>query len=66
MNQGKVKACYKCPDRKVGCHGSCEKYKEMQEHYKKIRLEKKHANDFYDYMVKTTMRNKFYSGERWF
>ena len=58
--------CMNCQDRKVGCHGSCEKYKELQAHYKKIREEKKYENEFYDYAVKTTMRNKFFSGERWF
>lgn len=21
--------CYKCPERRVGCHGKCERYKEF-------------------------------------
>ena len=61
-----VAPCKECSDRHTACHGSCEKYKELQAHYEKIREEKKYANDFYYYTVKTTMRNKFYIGERWF
>lgn len=29
---GKIKSCYKCPKRYIGCHGKCKTYKdEVQE-----------------------------------
>ena len=60
-----TKVCYKCPDRKVGCHGYCEKYKELKEYYEEVRKQRSHATDFHIYSVRTIMKNKFL-GERWF
>ena len=42
--QGKVTCCYKCEERTVGCHGTCERYlnqvKEHQEESERIRKAK--------------------------
>lgn len=39
--------CYKCNDREIGCHSSCEKYKEWREQYydKKAEIKKSKATD---------------------
>ena len=60
-----TKVCFQCPDRKVGCHGKCEKYKELKAYYEWIRKQKGYENEFHDYAVKTAMRNSF-NGERLF
>lgn len=31
----KENSCYDCKDRKVGCHGTCDKYKSWLEEHKK-------------------------------
>ena len=30
MRQGYITCCYKCEDRHVGCHSTCEKYIEQK------------------------------------
>ena len=49
----KINVCYKCTDRKMGCHGSCQKYldekkamDEMLENYKKSKHGAKVADDY--------------------
>jgi len=37
----KINCCFKCEDRKIGCHASCEKYKEFQVKNDKERLERR-------------------------
>ena len=33
----KKSSCLNCPDRKVGCHGKCDKYKKFQNNVSKLR-----------------------------
>lgn len=33
--------CYKCPDRKLGCHKSCEKYLAERKAYDEMREKKR-------------------------
>lgn len=66
MKQENLKACKDCQDRKVGCHSSCKKYKELQAYFEKIRAERCRESDYGDYAVKIMMRNKGFSGERRF
>ena len=37
--------CKDCPDRELGCHGKCKKYKEYQEANKKFREEQHKENE---------------------
>ena len=38
MNQTRIKPpCFKCKDRNVGCHSSCEKYKSFSEELGEIK-----------------------------
>ena len=43
-HQKRITCCYKCEDRTVGCHCSCEKYRnersEMDKYYEKIKSER--------------------------
>ena len=39
MSRAPTSPCKDCPDRKVGCHGECEKYKA----YKRANEAHKHA-----------------------
>lgn len=51
--QGKVTCCYKCEERTVGCHGTCERYlnqvKEHQEESERIRKAKEERRQFESY-----------------
>ena len=38
--------CYQCQDRKMSCHGSCEKYAEFAERNSRLR-ENSHKNKEY-------------------
>lgn len=47
-----TKICYGCEDRKVGCHGTCLKYKEWKKEWEErkkmiIRGDRKHKDYFY-------------------
>ena len=50
--------CKDCTDRVVGCHSSCEKYREAQEIFKGIREAKARENDIDDYTVSFILREK--------
>lgn len=36
-----IQCCHNCPDRVVGCHSTCERYKEQKASWNKIRAEEK-------------------------
>lgn len=50
-----VKCCYKCQERTIGCHGSCETYKrEVKEHrQEKAETEERQKayNEYKGYLV---------------
>lgn len=63
MNQTRIKPpCFKCKDRTVGCHSSCEKYASFKEELDEIRgcatseNEKKRMLD--DYVVNMKIKYK--------
>jgi hypothetical protein len=39
-----IAPCKDCPDRKVGCHSSCDKYKSFQAYNKELK-ESKYASN---------------------
>lgn len=44
--------CYRCSDRKVGCHGDCERYTEAKKQYleTKKKIASEHVADAYECM----------------
>lgn len=40
-----INSCKDCPDRYVGCHSSCIKYKEEKEAYERIKDEEHKKKD---------------------
>lgn len=56
--------CLDCSERAVGCHSTCERYKEAKELYKEesgiFRNSKKSEYDFYDFKAKaiTAIKNR--------
>ena len=43
--------CHHCPDRKVGCHSECHRYKVYQEQIDDLKKKKRVENDFKEYMM---------------
>lgn len=43
--------CKDCPDRILGCHTTCEKYKCYKEEYKEKTQELDKLREYYDYKV---------------
>lgn len=45
--------CYKCTDRKIGCHATCDKYlaerKKSDEIHERRDIERKKLDDIYNY-----------------
>lgn len=39
MISSTIKCCYNCPDRVVGCHGTCEKYLTEKTEYEQRKAE---------------------------
>lgn len=56
------KHCYKCEDRVVGCHSTCEKYiqacKEWEEYKASIDKKIKDDADYEDYKARRCMETK--------
>lgn len=56
-----VKSCYKCTDRKLGCHSVCEKYisacKKHKELTEKYYAERRKQQD----LIPPKQRNRYYS-----
>lgn len=53
--------CYKCEDRSVRCHSTCEKYKAFakeRENYRKQQAEEREMNSFYGEIVRFDKRRK--------
>ena len=45
-----MNGCKDCVNRKVGCHGTCEKYREWRKNYdKQKKLIKSQERKYYDY-----------------
>lgn len=43
-------SCYGCTKRKVGCHSTCERYKEWLKDYKEqMKIAKSKERKFYDF-----------------
>lgn len=53
--------CYKCEDRSIRCHSTCEKYKAFAENREKIREQKakeREMDSFYGEIVRFDKRRK--------
>ena len=61
VTRKQLSACKDCQDRKVGCQGSCERYKVLDEFYKGLRKERIQRNDIVsfekDSVLKTIRRH---------
>ena len=44
-----IKCCKDCPDRHVGCHGTCEKYKKERAEMDSLKARMKNDDDFHRY-----------------
>ncbi|MBQ8893391.1 MAG: hypothetical protein IJ043_03170 [Clostridia bacterium] len=57
-----VSPCYKCGDRRIGCHAKCERYlvwsAAHQEKREAIRAAKAEDGRFREYIVKRSRRKK--------
>ena len=52
--------CYNCPDREMGCHGRCERYKAYRAEVDAIKAKKKAESDIVDAIQEAKRRrNKF-------
>ncbi len=50
--------CRDCADRKVGCHGNCELYKEFKEMCNQINAERHRVNAEYQYKIDAVEKTK--------
>ena len=41
--------CYNCPDRHIGCHAQCERYKAYTAEYQKQKRQQEGDREFRDY-----------------
>lgn len=48
--------CKNCPDRHLGCHSDCEKYKEFAEYRRYISDRIKQTNKEYEYDIQKHIR----------
>lgn len=57
-----IKCCHKCTDRRIGCHGSCPRYKEesrlAQEEKDAMRMEKAKRGMIDDYVCDRSVKAK--------
>lgn len=54
--------CKACPDRVLGCHSTCQKYKDAKvvhkQKFDEINRQKARIDDINDYQFKTKEKNK--------
>ena len=50
--------CFKCEDRREGCHGTCEKYAEYRAEAKKAYETRKIGTDANDFLAEQSIRRK--------
>ena len=50
--------CYNCDERYIGCHDSCEKYREYKSKVGDINQEKRECNDFLIYKKRVICKTK--------
>lgn len=50
--------CKDCPDREVGCHGECEKYKAYAEACAKQREKRRDENELHEGLEERHRREK--------
>lgn len=52
--------CYQCPDRCMGCHGRCERYKEYKAEMEIVKRKRQEESAFVDAIMEAKRRrNKF-------
>lgn len=63
-----IMSCMGCPDRKVGCHSTCQKYQEERAAHKKesdrISKLKKDEDNFDDFKIKTIYATRRHYGRK--
>lgn len=53
-----VNSCRDCADRKVGCHSTCEKYKQFRAKLDEINEKRHKENDVNNYSWELIRRNR--------
>lgn len=56
--------CWKCPERKVGCHGTCEKYAAYKKWWEQKREARSEEYMAADAAVRSAIRRKKARNER--
>lgn len=52
--------CYNCPDREMGCHGRCERYKEYKVEMEIVKRKRQEESAVVDAVMEAKRRrNKF-------
>lgn len=44
---GKITCCYKCPDREIGCHSTCQDYIQQKKDYDECRTRERKERDLF-------------------
>ena len=55
----KCNPCIDCPDRKVGCHGKCDKYKKFKDKMNKMRKEERSYHSIRSYRTAKIYQNGY-------
>ena len=51
-----MSVCYRCADRKLGCHSACERYQQEVSESKAIKDKRKSEIDYRCYQAETSIR----------
>lgn len=54
----KINPCYKCDDRKLGCHSSCKKYERWKKYNNEINDNRHKDDDYGGYISNLVQDNK--------
>ena len=50
--------CKDCTERKIGCHGKCERYKAFKEYHEAEKQQKIREGNAADYFIESALRNR--------
>ena len=51
-------SCKNCPDRYLGCHSNCDKYKQFKEEIAEIKRKQQKGRIYFNYIVDRTGSRK--------
>lgn len=58
MSKTITNCCYKCEDRKQGCHSKCESYAEYVKQNEQLKANRRKNHEYYEYQANSIAKHQ--------